>query len=99
MKTRLLSTALIALLALSGCFTPKGFYDLVALVQPVVTSEVSTAMAGEFLEVTVTSGVSLASRSETPDEEYWYRLGVCSRASGVPSPDGLLRYRSCDRGA
>jgi hypothetical protein len=76
-KTRLLSTALIALLALSGCFTPKGYYDLVTLVQPVVTSEATTAAAGELLEVIVTSGVGLSTRSEREEEVYWYRLGIC----------------------
>lgn len=86
MKARLLSTVLIALLALSGCFTPKGYYDLVTLVQPVVTSEVKSADAGEFLEVIVTTGVGLAARSRRAEEEYWYRVGICLVPQAAPVP-------------
>lgn len=84
MKQCFLAFALFSLLALSGCVTPKGYFDLVTLVQPVVTSEVTTAAAGEFLEVTVTSGVSLASLSGRAEAEYWYRLGVCLVPQAAP---------------
>ena len=91
MKTRLLLTVLVSLLALSGCFTPKGYFDLVTLVQPVVTSEVTTAAAGEYVEVTVTSGVSLPSLSGRAEEDYWYRVGICLVRQAPPLP-----FESCN---
>lgn len=91
MLTRLLPVALAALLSLSGCFTPKGYFDLVTLVQPVVTSEVTTAAAGEFLEVIVTSGVRLAALSGRAEAEYWYRLGICLVPQAPPIPAGACR--------
>lgn len=91
MKHRLLAFALVSLLALSGCVTPKGYFDLVTLVQPAVTSDVTTATAGEYVEVIVTSGVSLPSLSGRAEEEYWYRVGICLVPQAPPLP-----FESCN---
>ena len=78
---------LAALLPLSSCVTPEGYFDLVTTTNPaVVTGDVSAA-TGEFLEVVVESEIGLPSLSERREQAYPYRLGACLVPSAAAIPD------------
>lgn len=86
MTVRALVIVLAALVGLAGCVTPRGYFDLVVADNPSVASDATSAAVGDFIEVVVTSSVSLPALGERAEQGYAYRLGVCLLPSQPPSP-------------